>query len=426
MPKKPSKVKKPGARSPAKAHQLDARSPAKKKKNGGQQPPDQVQPLLEPKNYRPTLNPIEVPLDKLLLDPNNPRILTDSSSPIPEDRYADPGVQDEAIRRMEDGDFNLATLKQSILRNSWQPVDMMFVKRLSGGQFVVLEGNRRLTALRSLAHEKPPGFNAALKDAIDPLPALEVVGTDDIEESRAQITYLLGVRHHGSLKTWAPFARAHNMYERYLHVGGMTNANFVWKESVALRVAETLSVSEAAVEEALRVYRVMQQLNEHPPIKAVGIEGRFYSLTREALSRPSKSPLRARLACDPQSFRLDQASLKWMDTVCHFSTQGRKDAPVSSPVEWRSLEKILADDDPSRMKDMLREVEVEKKKPSDVYANRAAELRKPRWDRWLKQVAELLNKLSVGNLETTEEAIDVAKALAGVLDLLDSETRAPS
>ena len=374
--------------------------------------------LREPKDFRPTLRPIRVPLQELLLDPNNPRILTDSD--VPESEFPDTGIQVDAHERMIQGDFKLAELKQSILKNGWQPVDQIFVKQLPSGQFVVLEGNRRLTALRMVIKED--GVPKELLNAIDPLPVLEVVGTKDLEESRAQVTYLLGVRHHGSLKMWAPFARAHNMYERYLQYGRMTDDSFTWDDAVAERVADTLSVGLDAVRDALRVYRVMKQLEAHPAIKSVGIQGRYYSLVREVLSRPKNSPLRKYVAQDPATFRIDDASLSRIDGVCHFSQVGRQGAPISSPAEWRPLEKILLDPDGAKSAELLHQVEVEKKKPSDVYAMRAAELRQPRWDRWLKEVAELLKRLSVGELESTEEATDVSRRLATILDTLAEAT----
>jgi hypothetical protein len=374
-------------------------------------------PLLEPKNYRPTLVPITVPLQKLLLDPNNPRILRDHD--IPEDQFADPGIQAQALDRMREGDFKLAQLRDSVIENGWQPVDMIFVKRLPGDHFVVLEGNRRVVALRMIEAKH---LTPELKRSIDPLPVLEVVGSGDANEWRAQITYLLGVRHHGSLKTWAPFARAHNMYERYLRVGEMSDATFKWNDKVAEHVADTLSVSFDDVKQALKVYRAMRQLNEHERIAKVGIEGRYYSVIGEVLLRRTGGPLKKYVAQDPVTFLLDEPSVDRIDAVCHFSTKGREGAPISNPAEWRSLENILKDPDDTRKRDMLKAVEQEGKKPSEVYAMRAAELRQPRWDRWLKEVAELLNKLVVGELEETTAATTACRKLAGVLDKLGLES----
>src|SRR5450631_1719646 len=190
-------------------------------------------------NYRPKLKSIQVPLQKLLLDPNNPRFLEDHSDRVEEKDFADSGVQGETAKRMEKEAFRLDELKKSIETNGWQPVDMIFVRRLEAlpGHYVVLEGNRRIMALRGL---KEDGKLKGALAAVDPLDVLEVVGTGDIDESRAQITYLLGVRHHGSLKTWGPFAQAHNLYERYLQLGNMTDATFRWDSNIAAEIGARL------------------------------------------------------------------------------------------------------------------------------------------------------------------------------------------
>ena len=375
-------------------------------------------------NYRPELKPITVPLKKLLLDPNNPRFLEDHATRVPEKEFADSGVQIETAKRMEKEAFRLDQLKQSILTNGWQPVDMIFVRRLEElpGQYVVLEGNRRLMAL--LALQQSGDMTPALLAEIDPLHVLEVVGSGNLEESRAQITYLLGVRHHGSLKTWGPFAQAHNLYERYLQEGAMTDATFQWDVSIAEKIGARLSVEVKTIEERLRTYIAMKQLNDVPAICSVGIKGRYYSLVRAVLppGTPS-SPLRKYVVQDPSTFKLDDQSLSRLDAVCHFSTEKRAGAPVKSPDEWRPLAKILGDADSAKSAEMLRQVEVEKRSPSDVSAERQAELRQPRWDRWLTEVRNLLKRLQVGNIDSEDvSAVQVGTRLAAVLDALTGIT----
>ena len=371
-------------------------------------------------NYRPQLKSIEVPLQKLLLDPNNPRFLEDHSDRVDEKDFADSGVQAATAKLMSKDAYRLNDLKKSIETNGWQPVDMIFVRRIESlpGQYVVLEGNRRLMALRELRAEGK--LKADIAMAVDPLHVLEVVGTANLEESRARITYLLGVRHHGSLKTWGPFAQAHNLYERYLQEGKMTDATFRWDERIAQTIGDRLSVDVKKIEERLRTYIAMKQLHEIPEILKIGMPGSYYSLVRAVLppGQP-QSPLRKYVVQDPSTFKLDDPSLRRLDALCHFSVPNREHAPITSPDEWRPLGRILGDDDPEKRAAMLHEVEVEKKTPSDVSARRQAELRQPRWDRWLVEVAELLRRLQIANIDSEDEhAQDVAKRLANILDSL--------
>lgn len=375
-------------------------------------------------NYRPKLNEIQVPLQKLLLDPNNPRFLEDHGEPVAEADYGDSGVQQKTAGQMSRETYRLAELKKSILTNGWQPVDRIFVRELTQlpGQYVVLEGNRRLMALREVKGR----LDKEVQKQVDPLRVLEIVGTADEEESRAQVAYLLGVRHHGSLKKWRPFAQAHNLYERYLQLGDMTHKSFQWNEKVAAQIGDRLGIEVDDIRERLRVYRAMQQLHEVPAIKSIGMEGKFYSLVESALPQ-SKSALKDYIRQDSSTFRLDDESVRRMDAVCHFSTKDREGAPISSPVEWRPLTKILEDSDSAKRSQMLAEVEEGKQKPSDVSARRQAELRQPRWDRWLNEVAELLRRLQIANLDNEDQrAKSVATRLAAVLDTLATSASVPA
>ncbi len=371
--------------------------------------------------YRPKLNPIKVELDKLLLDPNNPRFLEDHAELVDDNRFADAGVQVNTAKRMEQVGFKIEALKQSIVENGWQPVDRIFVRKLDGlpGHYVVLEGNRRLTALRQLKSLTPP-ISKELLRSFDPLNVLEVEGTRDLTESRAQITYLLGVRHHGSLKKWGPFAQAHNIYERYLQIGKMTEDSFAWNEDIADQIGRTLGVSPETIKERLQVYQVMKQLNRVPAIGNLdpkGLKGKYYSLVKDGLA------VKDYIIQDATTFKVDDASLERFDTTCHFSTRSRKGAPISSPAEWRSLKNILNDEDHERRKQMLAEVEVDKLAPSDVYARRHAERRQPRWDRWLLELTELLRKLKIGNVDSEDElTISLGRRVAEILDALSSKS----
>jgi hypothetical protein len=374
--------------------------------------------------YRPNLKAIKVDLDKLLLDPNNPRFLEEHADRVEDIRFADSGVQVNTAKRMERASFKIEDVKNSILENGWQPVDRIFVRKLEGlpGQYVVLEGNRRLTALRQLKSQTPP-ISEVLLRSFDPLNVLEVVGTEDVAESRAQITYLLGVRHHGSLKRWGPFAQAHNIYERYLLIGNMSEERFLWNEGVAEQIGRTLGISVETIKERLQVYQVMKQLNSVSAIGAIdpkGLKGKYYSLVKEGLT------VKDYIIQDPTTFQVDNTSLEKFDLVCHFSTRGRDGAPITNPAEWRSLKNILKDEDPDRRKEMLLEVEVSKSTPSDVFARRQAELRQPRWDRWLLELAELLRKLKLGNVDSEDKlTVALGVRVAAILDAL-SVSAAPN
>jgi hypothetical protein len=370
--------------------------------------------------YRAKLKEIKVPLQKLLLDPNNPRFLEDHDERIDETDWADSGVQAQTAARMHNGGYQLKELKKSIQSNGWQPVDMIFVRKVDKlpDHYVVLEGNRRVTALRELKEENK--LPAEVAQVVEKLSVLEVIGTP--AETKAQISYLLGVRHHGSLKTWGPFAQAHDLYERYLRLSGMDDETFTWQEGVAEKISAQLSLDPKKIKERVRVYRAMKQLNEVPGIARAGMEGHYYSLVKEALPTTIANPLNQYLKQDPSTFRLDEEAVERFDQLCQFSTKERKGAPVSSPDEWKPLSSILKDPDEDRKQQMLNAVIVDKRKPTEVFAERQAELRQPRWDLWLKEVAALMKRLQIANVDPEDPAAqDVVSKLASLFDALPAE-----
>ena len=371
-------------------------------------------------NYRPTLEPRTIPLQKLLLDPNNPRFLQDINKLVPEQEYADSGVQNRAHDAMVD--YQIDNLVRSIDSNGWQPVDSIFVKKIKIGNedhYVVLEGNRRLTALRVL--KKRQNLAPELAADIDPVTVLEVVGNGDEQELRAQITYLLGVRHHGSLKRWSAFAQAVDIFKRYLALAQQTAETFKWDEKPAKLLAQTLGIDVGRVEERLRVYRAIKQLQTDPNI-GDGPHSRHYTLLKEAVHpRSAGNPLRSYIKQDSSTFLLTKEAVERIEILCKFSEPNRSGAPINNPDEWRALSDVLKIPDPQEQQAALTKITVDGNQPSAVLAERQAGLAKPRWDLWLDEVASLLSGVTFGNLNNNPDAARIATAaLATILDQLSA------
>ena len=73
----------------------------------------------------------------------------------------------------------------------------------------MLEGNRRITALRNLLEpKKSKGISEAVLEQIKEIEVSEIIDDCSEEELQRKITYMLGVRHHGSLKNGLSCLRA--------------------------------------------------------------------------------------------------------------------------------------------------------------------------------------------------------------------------
>ena len=99
------------------------------------------------------LREINVAIENLYLDPNNPRFadLQDKFQSVPQDRVVEAGVQERALKRILDERFEVKQLKDSIRTIGFLTIDRLVVTPLpQDGTFVVIEGNRRLGAVKSL------------------------------------------------------------------------------------------------------------------------------------------------------------------------------------------------------------------------------------------------------------------------------------
>src|SRR5437773_11881292 len=93
---------------------------------------------------------ITVDPDDLLLDPNNPRYQGDFPGFIfvPYEQIGDQTSQDRAFERINLPRFNVRQLAESIAEIGYLPIDRLIVTKYRGDKFLVVEGNRRLAALR--------------------------------------------------------------------------------------------------------------------------------------------------------------------------------------------------------------------------------------------------------------------------------------
>lgn len=149
----------------------------------------------------------KVEVASLLLDPENPR--------LPEDLQ---GADQPAILAYLFEHDVLTELVDSYVTNGFFPNEQLLVLPPDGeGKRVVVEGNRRLGALKYLlrdetavaadlpVHVTDPPVNDAVLDALRTVPVVEV-------ESRDELSSYLGFRHINGLKTWAPEAKARYLY----------------------------------------------------------------------------------------------------------------------------------------------------------------------------------------------------------------------
>ena len=378
--------------------------------------------------FIPQLRQLKVSPEKLVVDPNNPRLITHEKDAFDESQALD--LMDNTISKMRDPSgkdkYKIKELENSIKENGWWPIDFIFAKKFgSDERYLVLEGNRRVTAIKNLRNN--PDTDSELIAELDLIDVMEITDNIPVKSLQKKITYLLGVRHHGSLTKWTPFAQANNIYNRYLEIAKQSTEDFTWDENIGQEVADALSIKIKDVKARLQVYRAMEQLADLREIKESvekggGIKDRYYSVCSEVLLSSNRQ-LRDYIHKDARDFYLDDESLHKMNNLCHFNQPNREESPINNPLEWRKLANILKEENVERKQQMLEEVEVNKRKPSEVWAERAVELQKMVWDKWLKKVHSILKKVTFGDDLSSDTAKNAIKRLIMLVDTLDAKDR---
>ena len=374
------------------------------------------------------LKQITVPFESLVLDPNNPRFITRVEDRIKDDdcvRHQTTGQTRKRLATSTDK-YKLEDLVRSIKQNAWLPVDYIFVRRLTGSKnlFLVLEGNRRLTAIHQIMSEEEPQF-AALRKSLSNLDVMEILSPGSDAELQKHITYLLGVRHHGSLIKWTPFAQAHNIFVQFLEEARQTKDAFKWHEPAAKKVADTLSIDIYEVRERLKIYRVMDQVGSLPEVvnSEGGMKDRYYSVCGEPLISPRKH-LGEYLSQHPDTFLLNQEGLGRLNNLCKFSAVGRAGAAIDTPSEWRYLDKILHTTPLETRTENLRKVEVDGLPPSKVWHNHIAGETTLDWEKWLFKANSILKLLTLADDFLSPAAKSAGQQLALLLDELEARDKA--
>lgn len=233
----------------------------------------------------------DIAIDDLLLDPNNPRFSKHVDDITPTDKIADEKVQATAYAQMNHSNnrFEIDELVEAILTDGFIHVDKLFVKKI-GSKYLVIEGNRRITAIKKILAERSENLDPDIKAQIIKIPCIVVDGSDpDVDNT---IRKILGLRHHGSILPWKPLPAAFNLYQEYMMECCSKNPakakdpkNFVYRPEVAKKVAAMFSVKWNDVKKRVKLYRVYLQLVDLVRTDPSVINSDSFSMLEETLDK---------------------------------------------------------------------------------------------------------------------------------------------
>lgn len=222
-----------------------------------------------------------VQLNQLLLDPNNPRFseLGDAVTVVSESRFSEEKVQQSAQKKMLNAAFEVIELRDTMLSVGYLSMDRMVVKKLplttdDGLPFYyVVEGNRRLAALRSLKELHDEGKITLDEAWFKKFAAIEILELSE----RAPATALLvlpGLRHVSGIKEWGAYQKAKAVHR-------LRESGFAPSEA-----AQSLGLSTRAANMAYRCFLGLEQMKADDEYGEFA-QPRMYSYFEELLKRPT-------------------------------------------------------------------------------------------------------------------------------------------
>ena len=156
-------------------------------------------------NYQ--LQLIALQAEKIFLDIFNPRFSGEIESPKFNDdtKYNDQKAQ-ELTRRYLVAKHGAGTLADSIIRVGFLKIDRIIVRKITSGVYVVVEGNRRLAAVKTILGDVRRKVLVLSEAILDSLIEIEVLELNNTGEAAVKAASLLqGIRHISGVRNWGPY-----------------------------------------------------------------------------------------------------------------------------------------------------------------------------------------------------------------------------
>jgi hypothetical protein len=303
-----------------------------------------------------SLSPILVSPMDWLLDPSNPRLITESSQyrKFSIDEICDVDTQEHVLELVCRKEHDVARLITSIRDMGFVGgLHEMIVKEVrNGGPYLVLEGNRRTAALRHLLARKDelrPDVRRSIEKVEVKLFRYKAHAHHDEQKV---IDVLLGSIHIDGPKEWGALERANYIHRSYLRLYGETRP-FSYIIETSREVGAAFNMSPKAVHKELIICRSYDQLRS----AGVGVEPKHYSLLDLAIK--TRSVAETYFEVDRNGCKLSELGIERFAELAL-----RPKAPVHNPKLFDMFVEIYTDGTPLELEQLVRSA----RPPDDIVA----------------------------------------------------------
>ena len=212
--------------------------------------------------------PEELDARQLLLWPNNPRLKISNFNEV---KYSDKELQDPANQRKilkllsKHEDHDVGTLMKSMTKVGFMREKAPIVMKLKGGDgYLVLEGNRRLTAIRSILNDSTTKISRANRQSLERIPCWIFEHTSNEVPLKAAISRMVAEAHVKGQKAHSKLQRAHMLYDAYegFLTGNRKARKFTLDKEVLSTTADFFDFPKKELEGEISVVRIYKQFVE--------------------------------------------------------------------------------------------------------------------------------------------------------------------
>lgn len=350
-------------------------------------------------------------LSDLLLDPNNYRLQdNDVFQHISPNRFHLGQVQSGTQARL--AKEGIKTLRDSIVANGFLPIERIVVTPYEheDGKYLIIEGNRRVAALRQIEKEAGAGVEIPqnILDVFEEVPCVVVEEHENVEYFKET---LMGIRHVGGILEWGGYQRAKLIADlRDTHDIDLSE------------VAQKLALTPNEVNRRYRAYKALQQMQSEDEFADLAT-AKLYPLFHEAVSLPL---VREWLSWDPEKFEFKNAEQR--ENFYRLITPkppkedgGETDPKIATYMDVRALREILPN--PEAKADLL---DLERSIADALSIAKTKEISK----RWRVEVTEAntaltnIGALEVKNFVTKDWKLieDLSATAEALLELKPADT----
>ena len=225
------------------------------------------------------LRPLKVNLNELWLDPNNPRFGTELSRPDSE--ITKESVQSAAQEAINE--IGIDDLLRKIRENGFLPIDTIAVRKLTENNYVVLEGNRRVAALKRLVEARGRGDTFSDDGQLDKdlLASMESFNVLVYDGQNPDIVWILqGLRHMRGIKAWPALQQA--VFVSKIEQQLISRAGKNGRPPKIPTIAKAAGIENAAAKRLLYSYYAIRQAREDDEY-GDKIDDRKFSMFDEAI-----------------------------------------------------------------------------------------------------------------------------------------------